>query len=56
MAAGYKVVVSKLEEPKEGERYAGSTDVYEQTVEDVNILAVIAAVNGCAFTPTSVRA
>jgi hypothetical protein len=42
----YKIEVSRLEPLKPDERYPASTKVYEQTVESLDMIALIAAVNG----------
>lgn len=44
----YKVTISEIRPPQAEERYEQSKEIYDQTVEDLDILAVIKAVNGIA--------
>jgi hypothetical protein len=42
----YRIEVSRIEPLKEGDRYPNTTKLYEQTVPELDLPAVIAVVNG----------
>ncbi len=48
----YKVTIDRVLPPEEGSKYGTDVEIYKQTVECLDIEAVVSVVNGLSESPT----